>query len=101
IEFSGTNTLFGGQYTNAPVTATIVRWACGNHGYWETAYGDQHSLYASALADLSGAYRTHYNRVQRHVVHFKKPGTEEILVQFDDVDASNAPTAIRTQVHYP
>ena len=101
IEFRGANTLNGGQYANAPATANIIRWASANHGAWPTAYGDQNSKYAYALADLSGAYQTSYNRVQRHVAHLKKPGAEEILVQFDDVDATNAPTAIRTQVHYP
>lgn len=101
IEFGGANSIYGGQSLNAPATANIIRWASANHGAWDTAYGDQNSTYAYALADLSGAYQTTYNRVQRHFIHFKKPGTEEILVQFDDVDATNAPTALRTQVHYP
>ena len=74
--------------------------ARGSQGPWSRNYGDGNSRYAYAAADLSGVYTTAYNRVQRHVVHFKKPGTEEIIVQFDDVDASNSPTQIRDQVHY-
>ena len=101
IEFGGANTILGGQYTNQPAIANIVRWGSGNHGAWDSAYGDQNSKYVYALSDLSGAYQTHYNRVQRHFVHLKKTGAEEILVQFDDVDAGNAPASIRTQVHYP
>ncbi len=101
IEFGGANTLIRGAAVNTPATATIIRWASANHGAWDPAYGDQNSRYAYAVADLSGAYQTLYNRVLRHFVHLKKPGAEEILVQFDDVDAANAPASIRTQVHYP
>ena len=100
IEFGGTRNLNGGVSTGIPASATIIRWASGNHGSWNTAYGDAGSRYAYAAADLSGMYTTAYNRVQRHVVHFKESGTEEVIVQFDDVDASNAPTQIRDQVHY-
>ena len=90
-----------GEQDNTPSTANIVRWASANHGAWDTAYGDAGSRYAYALADLSGMYRTTYNRVQRHVAHFKKSGTEEIVMQFDDIDVSNAPTSVETHVHYP
>ena len=101
IEFSGANTFNRGEYYNEISTGGTVRWASANHGAWATAYGDQNSNYVYSLADLTGDYRTRYNRVQRHLAHLKKPGTEEVIIQFDDVDASNSPTAIRSQLHYP
>jgi len=101
IEFNGGDTFKRGETYNEVSTANILRWASANHGSWDAAYGDQNSNYVYALADFTGAYQTTYTRVQRHLVHFKKPGTEEIIVQFDDVDAGNYPTQIRSQVHYP
>jgi hypothetical protein len=79
----------------------MARWA-HNGGTWGSEYGDENSRYAYAMADLTGAYSVTYNRVWRHVIHFKKPGTEEVLVQFDDIDASNVPPAkgMRFGVHY-
>ncbi len=53
------------------------------------------------MSDLSEVYSTTYNWVNRHIVHFKKPATEEIILQFDDVDAANSPTQSRTKVFYP
>ena len=82
-------------------TASIVRWAAANSGSWSAPYaGDAASRYVYAMADLSGSYKTAYNRVQRHFVDFKKPGTEEIVMQFDDIDVSNAPTQVETHIHY-
>jgi len=101
IEFNGGDTFKRGETYNEVSAANIIRWASANHGSWDEAYGDQNSNYVYALADFTGAYQTAYRRVQRHLVHFKKPGTEEIIVQFDDVDASNYPTQIRSQIHYP
>jgi hypothetical protein len=101
FEFQGKNTIKQSLVPGQTETANIIRWASANHGTWPTAYGDQNSRFAYALIDLSGAYTTTYNRVQRHVAHLKAPGLEEIIVQYDDVDVSNAPTAVRNQVHYP
>jgi hypothetical protein len=100
--FGGISTMNTGEFLNLlPATSFIARWASGNHGSWDTAYGDAGSRYAYAMADLSGSYMTAYNRVQRHVAHFKQPGTEEVLMQFDDIDLSNAPTQVEVHIHYP
>ena len=99
--FGGVASLNNGQLgTGRPASAYMARWASGNHGTWSTAYGDASSRYAYAMADLSGMYTTTYNRVQRHFVHFKEVGTEEIIVQMDDIDASNAPTQVEEHIHY-
>jgi hypothetical protein len=84
-----------------PAITYIARWASANSGSWNTAYGDASSRYAYAMADLGGTYHTTYNRVHRHFIHFKKPGTEEILMQFDDIDLSNAPNQVEVHIHYP
>ena len=83
------------------LTTRMIRWASANHGSWDSAYGDASSRYAYAMADLNGSYTTSHNRVQRSIVHFKKPGTEEIVIQYDDIDAANSPTSITTHLHYP
>jgi hypothetical protein len=99
--FGGVTSLQSGQDgTGIPATANIVRWASANHGGWDSGYGDGQSRYAYALADLAGNYIGTHDRVQRHFAHFKKPGTEEIVMQFDDIDTSSAPTQIETHIHY-
>jgi hypothetical protein len=100
--FGGASSVNTGELQNlVPATSFISRWASGNSGSWDTAYGDAGSRYAYAMADLSGSYTRTYNRVQRHFAHFKKAGTEEVLMQFDDIDASNAPTSVEVHIHYP
>ena len=86
-----------GQSTQQAV-ANITRWAGGGN-----FAGDSQSRYACAMADLASAYRPVYNRVQRWVCHLKKPGTEELVFERDDIDTSNAPTTsgIRAQLHFP
>jgi hypothetical protein len=100
IQFGGTKSFVSGP-PYAGSIAYIARWAGSNSGSWASAYGDQNSRYAYAMADLAGMYTTVYNRVNRHIVHLKKPGSQEVIVQFDDIDTANSPTQIRTQVHYP
>jgi Putative Ig domain len=97
-EFGGTNSLKS-TYPN-PMIMNSIRWASANSGTWPAAYGDQNSAYAAEMLDFSGAYTTTYNRVQRTMVHFKKAGTEEFLIQYDDIDATGHATQIRNQVHY-
>ncbi len=82
------------------VGSAITRWYSGNRGGWSKFYGDRDSRVAYAMADLADAYKPTYNRVWRHMVHFKSGA--EVLVQFDDVDTSNQPTTagIRSQVHF-
>jgi len=83
--------------------ATILplRWASANHGSWDTQYGDQNSEYMYAMEDGAGAYNVTYNRVQRHLVHFKKSGLEEKVVTYDDIDATGHSNSIAIHLHYP
>jgi hypothetical protein len=90
----------GLQSGTGAATANITRWAAASHGGWDSGYGDAGSRYSCAMVDMAGAYKTAYNRVQRHMIHFKKPGTEEVIVQFDDIDVANTPTQVETHVHY-
>jgi len=101
LEFGGAKNLKRGQVDGLPgaITSNIIRWASGTHGSWDSAYGDADSRYVYALADLAGQYTVNITRAYRHLVHFKKPGTEEVIFQFDDVVPGNA-ISIRTQVHY-
>ena len=97
---TATQSIQGPPTTNNPAPSNITRWASASHGSWAASYGDAGSRYAYAMADFTQAYITPPNRVQRHMIHFKKPGTEEIIVQYDDIDTSNAPTQIETHIHY-
>lgn len=78
---------------NGPAIVNITRWA------GTPPYGDANSTYAYALSDLAGAYTTPLTRAQRHVVHLKKPGTEEIIITFADVVSPTA-IKIRDQLYY-
>ena len=90
---------YGGDTNDA--VSYIARWASANHGAWATAYGDQNSNYVYALAEQKGSYTVSFNHVQRSFAHLKKSGLEEKIIQYDDIDASNRPTAIAFHVHYP
>jgi hypothetical protein len=111
-EFTGTPTLCtyglgsfacgsGSGAFSGTAVASMPRWASSNHGSWPTSYGDQNSRYVYAMADATGSYSTVYNHVLRHFAHFKKPGSDEILIQYDDIDATVAPTEIVVHGHYP
>ena len=101
--FGGTGHLHGG-YSGDGIRgeATITRWAAANRGAWDSSYGDAASRYMYVVADLSGMYNSGANitRAQRHVAHLKKPGTEEIIVQYDDI-AVSTPESIEWHQHYP
>jgi hypothetical protein len=100
IQFGGVSSTVGGIYTQTAGITPITRWASGNHGTWDTAYGDQNSTYAYVCSELSGAYLTPMNHALRCVSHFKKVGADEFFVQHDDVDVTGHPIAIETHVHY-
>jgi hypothetical protein len=97
LEFGGTtNNLHSGPNSDgSPATAFIDRWA----GVDPT--GDGQSRYVYAEADVAGMYSIPIKRAKVHVLHFKKPGAEEIVMQYFDVDVSGSPTAVRGQIHYP
>ena len=81
--------------------ASITNWASANHGSWSTNYGDQNSAFAAVKLDTTQIYQTPPNKSYSWVVHLKKPGAEEILVQYKYMDTANNPSAIRDQVHFP
>jgi hypothetical protein len=94
----GSSNILSGVVQNG--YSPITRWASANHGSWDPNYGDQNSNYAYFCSDLSGAYTNPINYAQRCIVHFKKPGTEEIILQWDSADVTGNPTQIATHVHY-
>jgi hypothetical protein len=87
----GTDANFG-----TPAVAFIDRWA-GD----DAVYGDAQSRYVYARADVAGVYRVPIDRAKVHLAHFKKPGTEELILKYTDVDVSSHPIAVRAQIHYP
>lgn len=89
MEFGGANTLISGGFPNVGV-ATIARYA-GD---------DANNRYAYALMDLGGAYSPAPTRLHRHVAHFKKPGTEEVFIEYTDVAVSSA-IELRDQLMFP
>lgn len=91
----------GSGKTIGTSVASITRWAGGNAGTLGSAYGDQNSRYVYAMADLTRAYTTAYNHVYRHFAHFKKPGSDETIILYDDIDAANGPTQIAIHPTYP
>jgi hypothetical protein len=86
--------------TPTPGSSPIVRWASANHGSWDTAYGDQASKSMLACSDLTGAYTLSLNYALRCIAHFKAPGADEFIMQFDTASPTS-PIAITTHVHYP
>jgi len=65
--------------------ATIPRWASAD------PTGDASSRYMYLLADVTPSYvpRVNATRVQRHLIHFKKPGNQDYIVSYDDVALSS------------
>ncbi len=70
--------------TSAPVT--IPRWGSTD------PTGDTQSRYMYMLMDLTGTYQPSMNatRVNRSLIHFKKSGTQDYVVAYDDVALSSA-----------
>lgn len=102
LRFGNANHFKLGAFANpiTPGITPIVRWASGNHGSWDTAYGDQNSTYSYTCADLAGGYTVTIDHAIRCMIHLKKPGTEEIIAQADDVDVTSAPTPVETHFNY-
>ncbi len=88
MEFGGANTLTVG-FPSVGI-ATIARYA-GD---------DTNNRYVYALMDLGGAYSPAPTRLHRHVAHFKKPGTEEIFIEYTDVAVGSA-IELRDQIMFP
>lgn len=62
---------------------------------------DASGRFVYAMVDLTLAFKTVHavQRANRHFVHFKKPGTEELVIIYDDA-ATNTPTGMRAYSHY-
>lgn len=63
--------------------------------------GDAESRYLSTMVDYTASYRPIFEvtRAQRHFVHFKKAGTKESLIVYDDMGVA-LPAQIRAYTHY-
>lgn len=75
--------------------STIPRWASTD------PTGDAQNRYSYGMMDLSGNYQASANvtRALRHIAHFKKSGTQEYIVVYDDL-ATSAPLAKATYLHF-
>lgn len=82
-------------YTNNPVYGNILRWAGTDPN------GDSQSRYSYALLDAGTNSYLGGNptRVQRHILHFKKAGTQDYVVVYDDVATGTAET-LKAYHHY-
>jgi len=87
--------LGGGNNWLDAAPAHVARWGGPN------PTGDPQSRYMYLLSDLTDGYTAAMNarRVQRHIVHFKKPGTQDYIMSYDDI-ALGAPQTIRAYWHY-
>lgn len=64
--------------------SSMPRWAGG-----DSTYGDASNRYVYGMVDATEAYSPTYKRIHRHIAHFKKPGTEEVVISRWDIDATN------------
>ena len=89
---SGNNSWING---NHPGYATIDRWAGVN------PTGDSLSRYSYALLNLTEVYNSSEgaNLVNREVVHLKKTGGQDYLINYDDV-ITNSPGSKKAYYHY-
>jgi hypothetical protein len=84
-----------------PAVVRVAAWASGDRGPWDASYGDQNSRYAYVSYDVKDTYEMPPSLARRSFAHFKKPGTDEIVIDYVDVDASNLPAqTIRTTLQY-
>lgn len=77
--------------------APVSRWAGPD------PTGDPGNRYTYAMIDLTGTYKAAGNaiRVQRHIQHFKKRGSQDYIVTYDDIELSAAlPVAPKAYFHY-
>lgn len=88
---------------NYPAPITVPRWAATTHDVSGDAeeFGITGSTYAYWMLDLAGAYCPARNvaRAEKHVLHLKKPGTQDYIVQYYDV-ASTLLQSFREFVHF-
>lgn len=108
MQFGGAKNTKGGIFTQQSATdgtltagmTPITRWSSGHAGSLGVNYGDQNSTYMHVCADLKGAYvLTTIDYAVRCVTHFKKPGSDEFIVQHDQHHVS-VPMQLETHVHY-
>jgi len=76
--------------------STIARWAGGSN-----SAGDSLSRFAYAMVDLTNAYCSSagITHAWKHIVHFKKSGSQDYIVGYFDGAASSA-TQFREYLHY-
>jgi hypothetical protein len=99
--FNNDSTMFkGGEASGVPANAPITNWAAAKAGSWGTQYGDDSSNYMLVCSDLSGVYTISLTYAKRCIAHLKKPGTEEIIIQWDSVKPASS-TPVATHWHYP
>ena len=93
IELGGTNNLISPSEAPGAVTqdAELSRYS-----------GDSQNRYAYTLADLTHVYNSNVAavRVHRHFLDFKKTGTQQFLILYDDVQTAS-PQFKRTFLQYP
>jgi hypothetical protein len=83
IEIGGIDN-WNSMSSTANVSANFARWA-GND-----PTGDSLSRYTYAMVDVSPTYLSSADvaRANRHIIHFKKPSTQDYVVSYDDVALS-------------
>ncbi len=94
IEFGDQSTWLDQNGTSFFVS-TIPRWS----GTDPT--GDSQNRYSYGLVDVRGQYKPTANitRALRHIVHFKKAGTPEFIIAYDDL-ATSSGLAKATYLHF-
>ncbi|MGA3018778.1 MAG: Ig domain-containing protein [Bryobacteraceae bacterium] len=100
---SGAATTYPAYQPTIPASgaAPIIRWSSANAGSLGAYYGDQHSNYACATSDLTGAYPTStFNYAQRTMCHSKPSGGDEFIIQHDAVSLLSA-QSVTAHIHYP
>jgi hypothetical protein len=91
IDLNGTTIVANGAF------APISRWASTD------PTGDSSSRYTYAMVDLTNTYSSGGNasRVQRHWIHFKKSGSQDYVLIYDDIALSAAlAVAPKAYMHY-
>lgn len=95
IELGGGANMQGGYELKQYSDADIQRWAGTDPG------GVASNEYVYSMVELAKTYRATIGaqRVQRHMAHLKKAGTEDIVVLYDDIQTSRG-ARHRGQIHY-
>jgi len=95
IDFVGVGLHARGIYGDWAIN-NIIRWHGPDNG------GDPANNVVYATAETKGQYIARIDRAQQSIVHFKKPGTEEVVINYIDIDqtSANPKTPFRHQIHY-